>query len=222
MLMKDIYIHILRNSKALNQQRTKVRQIIRNNIAKVDRVLPLSNLDIVVIDGLDFMKPEHKGVTGLTYYDAQVFLMLKTDDTDFPDNIDRARLLKLLAHELHHVIRGRTAKDETLFEMSITEGLGLHFENEVLKNPTKPMRDRFKNISIDNLLESSNLHDKKFEYSDYVDWFRGSKKRGIPPKAGYAMGYEIVNRYLYDNQGTKPSQLVNLPAEKFKPYLPTK
>lgn len=116
---------------------------------------------------------------------------------DLADEKKRRLIRYTVAHELHHAARwhsvgcGRSLGDALIFE-----GLADHFASEMepsVEMPwTRPMNAFFRSSCRLQFLVVS-----RRPFFCHNTWFyRGSRWRAIPRWAGYALGYEIVGRYL--------------------------
>ena len=121
----------------------------------------------------------------------------------------RSELAPQLAHELHHAARRRAVGyGSTLREASVTEGLADHFSLEVTDREPPPWTSALSPEEMDVWLpEVVAAADGPYDHSK---WFFGTDT--IPYWTGYAVGFEIVRRYLVAHPEALPSGLVATPA----------
>lgn len=184
------------------------------SLKKISKFIPVNNVDIIISH-----KPEHISfgfVSGESRNKSEIELAVNVDHPNFSKNI-RQVFLRTLAHELYHIARTQKLDHpETLVEDFVDEGLADHFEMEVSGGKAPKPASTFTSAQVRTLLPKA----KKEFYSkkhNCDDWFWGSKKRGIPPKAAYGMGFYIVEKYLRQNPKAKPSNLVRTTALKISP-----
>ncbi|MBI4080376.1 MAG: hypothetical protein HY430_01245 [Candidatus Levybacteria bacterium] len=130
---------------------------------------------------------------------------------------------KTLGHEMHHAKRWETpGYGRTVFEVLITEGLAQHFEEEVVEETE--LVEHFWGLTPEQIAQLTERGQAEFDmplitFGDYYHnrWFLdGSEEEGIPPHAGYAIGYALVGQYLKAHPDQKASTLVVAPAGNFR------
>ncbi|AKH15850.1 DUF2268 domain-containing putative Zn-dependent protease [Deinococcus soli (ex Cha et al. 2016)] len=103
----------------------------------------------------------------------------------------RQELPATLAHELHHARRWRHAGLGTLLDALVFEGLALHFESEERGEVPQYAHPT---TELDGLWARASAHlDGPY---DYHAWFMGSAAQDLPRWGGYALGLELVRRFL--------------------------
>ncbi|WP_264775756.1 DUF2268 domain-containing putative Zn-dependent protease [Deinococcus aetherius] len=124
----------------------------------------------------------------------------------------RTEIPATLAHELHHARRWRgPGYGRTLLEALVSEGLAQHFEVEERGEPppyARPLTDL-------GALWSRARAELDTPTYDHNAWFFGSEAAGLPRWAGYALGYELVRRFLA-RQGRDAVSHVDTSAEEFR------
>jgi uncharacterized protein YjaZ len=120
-----------------------------------------------------------------------------------------------VAHELHHVVRWRgPGPPRTLLETLVFEGLADQFAVELLGTPLQPWSQAFPESETDFYLDLARPDFDSATF-DYQGWFFGADPR-LPHWAGYTLGFWIVDDYQA-RTGRSAAQLVNTPAEAFRP-----
>ncbi len=128
----------------------------------------------------------------------------------------RERLAGTVAHEAHHVMRFRgPGYGTTLLESMISEGLADHFAVELLGVDLPPWSRAFAEEETETFL---GLARPLFDSSsfDFDAWFFGTRS-DLPRWVGYTLGYRLVEAYQSQNPGRSAAQLVNTPAQTFRP-----
>jgi uncharacterized protein YjaZ len=129
-----------------------------------------------------------------------------------PDDYNLARVEAATVHELHHnlggaagAVFGRSMNDVTVGEYMIGEGLAESFSAELYgEELTGPWVTEFddsnleqtKAIFRDALDVSGFDRVRGYIFGDLVAGPMGLPKTGVPPLAGYALGYRVVQQYL--------------------------
>lgn len=120
---------VFQDGGQLDADRAKIERIVKQTLAAVRALIPLDGIVVVVladpsgaIPELGFGGRADAGVVRV-WFNPGSAAMARSLDTD---------LFPLLAHEMHHVARFRTAGFATnLFDAMISEGLADHFAVEV-------------------------------------------------------------------------------------------
>lgn len=132
------------------------------------------------------------GVLGYAPLPHYVDITLTPDNPNFMHGW-RTELPATLAHELHHARRWRgPGYGQTLLEALVSEGLDQHYETEERGGPPPYARIP---ADLDSLWQRAQAELDSPEYS-HPDWFFGSKAERLPRWTGYALGYELVRRFL--------------------------
>ena len=161
---------------------------------RIAQRVQLERLDVVVTPG-DFVIPE----LGLNGFAQSPGLVTITVDPNSPRMSDRerpTRLLGMLAHEMHHVMRMRRgAWAHTLGGRFVSEGLAQCFEEEV-GAPTP-----FYAVALDTeaLQRMAARARPLLSATDYEHdaWMFGRKGDPEWPRhAGYSLGYALVSAWL--------------------------
>ena len=127
----NLNLYILKATGRLNPYIKDIENISEAE-RKITKVLPVKNVDIVVVDNPDYTIPE-TGIGGNTYSPDYLVVSLDPTFVNFK-NVLQTELLDTFAHELHHAARWQTVGyGETLLETMISEGLADHFEIEITK-----------------------------------------------------------------------------------------
>ena len=209
-----IRLHILEASGRLTPFVKVIEKKANEAIGKIVRRIPLNDLDIIFNDNPKSTIPE-LGIGGYCGDANTVFIYLNPEFKNFNKTINE-EIERTLTHESHHCLRLRTVGyGETLFEALISEGLADHFDIEVTKKEPSLWDVALTDNQIEKMKEKAR---KEYASKDYNhnDWFFGSKKKGVPKWTAYTLGYRLVDKYLKNNPGKKPSRLYAVNADVFK------
>lgn len=153
---------------------------------------------------------EELGLVGYAPSGRWVQLMVNPTNPNFHDQW-RIELPLQLAHELHHAKRWQgVGYGHTLLEATVSEGLAQHFEAAARGGPpiyAAPHPDM-------HALWARAQTQLDGSY-DHHAWFFGSEQEGLDRWAGYALGYELVRRFLEQRGGDAVTH-VNTPAAEFR------
>lgn len=214
----NIHVVVLNASSNLSPYRSLLQETTKTTLKKVQRKMPLKNIDIILKES---EHPEAlKDIGGVGgYCPSAHFVQVSVDpkNTEFKKN-PKAAIERTLSHELHHAMRQQANIDiskGTFLECIFSEGLADHFAFEITGNvPTwvKAFAEKDRKKIMEKVKPKL---DKIITYEDYDDWFiLGSKKYKIPKWAGYTIGFDMVKRYLENNPKESAASLVDIPAKR--------
>ena len=180
-------------------------------LTQVTAILPVAQVDVVVASvSPNFVIPEY-GLTGMSHGKGRISISIDPDSPRLDDPQRAARLLGVLAHELHHVVRTRgPGYGGSLGEALVSEGLAQCFEVEA----GAPVPFYAVSLDADALARAGERARQEIGALayDHSAWFFG--RRGDPawPRhAGYALGFAVVEDWLARND-TNAAAAVNVPA----------
>lgn len=127
-----------------------------------------------------------------------------------------AQLRAMLAHELHHAMRSRSAGyGSTLGEALVTEGLAQCYEEQAgCSTPNYAVAVRGPALVKLALLAQDELWSDEYDHSK---WFFGNKADATFPWAGgYSLGYVLVRSWL-ERAGVSASAAVSVAASEMLP-----
>jgi uncharacterized protein YjaZ len=207
-------IHLLASSARLRPYLSGIRRSATHAISRVRRKLSIPNVDIVIVDDPRSAISE-TGVGGFTPNAYTIYISLDPLRKQFRDSFTK-HLPRTLAHELHHAARWKAVGyGRTLHAALITEGLAGHFELEVFGGLPNPWDRSLRSRPLARLLGRAKREFSASSY-DHDAWFFGSSNRNIPRWTGYAIGFELVRRYLASHPKQSASILVGTPASTFR------
>jgi hypothetical protein len=192
------------------------RAIVEGNVREVllaaGRVVPVDEVVIRVGAGTNFVIPEI-GFGARTNSTQEIQVVLDPSSPNLPGALG-TELFPLLAHELHHVARFRTAGfNSNLLESIITEGLADQFSIELAHVDPPIWSTALSGNQLESWIERSRAEWFNSSY-DHDAWFFGSTPT-VPRWAGYSIGFELTRRYLVAHATRRPSQLIGEPASSF-------
>lgn len=208
--MNNIVVHVLKTSRRLQAFEDKIKSEALGTIKDVCKLLPVSNIDIVVSDNPSGAIP-HIGIGG---YAPNAHLIYISIDPSFkPLSTPIKELKGTLSHELHHCLRWTNpGYGATLLEAIITEGLADYFELQITKKPPQRWSVALDKNELNKWLSNAKAEFNNKQY-DHNEWFYGSKR--IPKWTGYSLGYYLVGEYLKKHPGESAETLYSTPASEF-------
>lgn len=211
-----ITLHVLTASGRLSGLADIIASAHRMGVARVEKLLPLADVDVVVADDPNASIPEI-GVGGYAPNAHRLDIYI---DPEFPNLTQdlESKYVRTLAHELHHCARWNgCGYGKTLFEAIVSEGLADHFDQEV--NGTTPLP--WSIALTDEQVQALQYRLLEEGFSDDYNhslWFFGSQPDQVPRWAGYTLGYSLAKSYM-EFTGKKASELVAEPAQSFHSYF---
>jgi uncharacterized protein YjaZ len=201
----------------LDGERDEIVRVVQDTVAAVRRLMDVNGVTIRVDAGTRYVIQEI-GLGGFTNGTGEILIVVNPDSSAIPESLS-TELFPLLAHEMHHVMRFRTAGfNSNLLEAMVTEGLADQFSIEV--------------AGIDPPIWSTALNPEELEiWSERAraQWFDGGYNHGawffgtggeITRWAGYSIGFDLTRAYLLANPDRRPSQLYGFAASSFIPASP--
>lgn len=210
----NVNLHILKSTGRLDSYVKVIEDIFSDVEKKITKVLPVKNVDIVVVDN-PFQTIPEIGIGGHTHSPNYIVVSLDPSFSNFKGALEK-ELLDTYAHELHHAARWQTiGYGETLLEAMVSEGRADHFSNEITKRTDLHPWDK----ALDKKQSGVWLNKASKEYYsesyDHDFWFFGSEEKNIPKWIAYTLGFQIVETYLKNHSDSKASTLYDLKAEEF-------
>ncbi len=193
-------IHLLNSGGELEEYRERILECAKRTLSQVKTLLPLEPVDVVIMRNPWAVIPS-TGIGGTAPTAHTILMSLEPSTPGFAGCFE-VEFCATLAHELHHAMRyHKPGAMKNLGDALVWEGLAQHFEIEFRGGQTPPYATLKQPSSMNELLETAKLEfdDPNF---DYGTWFFGSETRNIPFWAGYALGFEIVRRYLEQTSQT--------------------
>jgi hypothetical protein len=189
--------------------RRSIKRELQDALVTVSTHLTLDRLDVLVLPG-KWVIPEY-GLTGRTEGKGRVTITVDPESAHLRDPECPARLLGVLAHELHHVVRTRgPGYGMTLHESLVSEGLAQCFEEEVGLPP--PFYAVFLDAATLARVDAKAKEASPLLRYDHNAWYFGRFGDAEWPRyAGYSLGYAIVKAWL-DENGVTAAASATVPA----------
>jgi hypothetical protein len=180
--------------------RRAIKRELRDALVTVSSRISVERADVLIVPG-KWVIPEF-GLTGQTHGKGRVTITVDPDSPRLDDPERADRLLGTLAHELHHIIRGRgPGYGMSLHESLVSEGLAQCFEEEV--GLPAPFYGVFLDAAALAKADARAKEASPLLRYDHNAWYFG--RWGDPewPRyAGYSLGYAIVRAWLDANDVT--------------------
>ncbi len=175
--------------------------------------LPIDRVDVVVGYSDPYWTIPAWGLGGFSHGKGRISITLAPQHPRFADPERRERLAAILAHELHHIARARTAGyGSTLGEALVSEGLAQCFEVEI-GCPPAPYATA---LSTDALHAFAGRAREQLDAQNYDHgaWFFGRRgEPNFPKDGGYSLGFALVKAWLADEK-TTASAAANVAAAR--------
>ncbi|RJF73671.1 hypothetical protein D3875_10885 [Deinococcus cavernae] len=186
----------------------ELRSVTQDALGRHAARLELDGVDVALLVDPHWDIPE-LGLVGYAPQGHFVQLMVNPGNPNF-ERLWRRELPLHLGHELHHAKRWQgVGYGRTLLEALVSEGLAQHYEVEERGQPPIYAAAHADMAGLWQRAQTE-LH----QPYDHNAWFFGSADRQLPRWAGYALGYELVQRFFAATGGDAVTH-VNTPAETF-------
>jgi hypothetical protein len=218
-VVSDWQLHWLEAAGSLSPWREVLTAEINAGCEAADRRAALPAVDIIVQNVPGSGIPE-LGIGANAYRPSCFSLSLDPHNPRFAHSLAEGAVQRLVVHELHHCLRfAAIGWNHTLGDALVSEGLAGHFVRECLETPPELWETA---LGSEVLAEWSGRARKEAEalHYDHNAWFHGgtspySHDRTAPPRwAGYAIGFQLVGRYLNLHPQARPSQLCGIHAAR--------
>ncbi len=217
--MNDWRLHWLEAAGSLSPWREVLTAEVHAGCKAADRRATLPTVDIVVQNVPRSGIPE-LGMGANAYRPNCFSLSLDPQNPRFADSLAEGIVQRLVVHELHHCLRmAAIGWNHTLGDALVSEGLAGHFVHECLETPPELWETALGAEGLAEWSERARGEAGALHYN-HAAWFYGSAfpYRGdsaAPPRwAGYAIGFDLVGRYLRLYPETRPSQLCGIHAAR--------
>lgn len=215
--MSDWRLHWLEAAGSLSPWREVLTAEIRTGCQAADRRVSLPAIDIVVQNVPRSGIPE-LGMGANAYRPNCFSLTLDPHHPRFADSVAEGAVQRLVVHELHHCLRfAAIGWNHTLGDALVSEGLAGHFVHECLETPPELWETALGAEALAAWAGRAHDEAEALRY-DHAAWFHGSnlpyrRDDAAPPRwAGYAIGFDLVGRYLRLHPEARPSQLCGVHA----------
>jgi uncharacterized protein YjaZ len=164
--------------------------------------LPVDRVDVVVGYSDPFWTIPAYGIGGFSHGKGRISITLAPQHPRFADPEQRERLAAVLAHELHHIARARSAGyGSTLGEALVSEGLAQCFEVEI-GCPPPPYAVALCGDALSKFAARAREEAAAKDY-DHGAWFYGRRgDANFPKDGGYSLGYALVKAWLAETKTT--------------------
>ena len=165
---------------------------------RIARLVRLDRLDVVVTPG-DFVIPE-LGLNGLAQSPGLITVTLNPGSPRMSDRERPIRVLGILTHEMHHVMRlRRGAWAYSLGGRFVSEGLAQCFEEEV-GAPTPFYAVALDDEALKRMADRARPLLSATDF-DHDNWMFGRRNDPEWPRnTGYSLGYALVKAWLADRE----------------------
>lgn len=169
---------------------SEVRRVAQAALGRHSQRLELSGVDVALYVS-PWTLPE-TGVGGYAPLGHWIQVTLTPDNPQFA-HCWQQELSATLAHELHHAKRWQgPGYGRTLLEVLVSEGLAQSYE-QVERQAAPPYARALPDM--ESLWQRAVPLLNSADYG-HAAWFYGSEAMGLPRWTGYALGFELVSRYL--------------------------
>lgn len=185
-------LHWLEASGPLAECRREVSAAFESAYRAIAGWMPPPRLD-VLIQRLPGETLTELGLVGRAYRSTMFSMTLDPDNPHFADSLHNGALQRHIVHEVHHCLRmAGPGYGWTLGEALVSEGLAGQFVAHLLGSAAEPWERTF---SIEALQTAPvPMGELEARYYDHSAWFFGTGDK--PRWLGYALGYQMVGRWL--------------------------
>jgi len=182
--------------------RISVLVALENALPRILARLPVDRVDVVVGYSDPFWTIPAWGLGGFSHGKGDISITLAPQHPRFADPERRERLAAILAHELHHIARARSAGyGSTLGEALVSEGLAQCFEVEI-GCPPAPYAVVLKDAALREFAARAR-EQMTAPFYDHGAWFYGRKgDTNFPKDGGYSLGYALIKAWLANEKTT--------------------
>ena len=196
----------------LDAHRPLIEETVMATVITVRQLIPVDGTEIRILAGSDNAIPEI-GIGGRAFEGTRVDMTLDPASPELGASLP-TELSSLLAHELHHVARMRTAGyGADLLGALVSEGLADHFSVELFGTDPPLWSVAITGAELEMWMAEAEAEWFNRNY-DHGAWFLGQSTT-IPRWAGYSIGYELVRIFQDANPGLLAADLYDEPATSF-------
>ncbi|MGH6726626.1 MAG: DUF2268 domain-containing putative Zn-dependent protease [Pseudolabrys sp.] len=194
-----------------DDDRISVLAALEIALPRIRARLPVDRVDVIVGYSDPFWVIPAYGIGGFSHGKGRISITLAPDHPRFADPERRDRLAAVLAHELHHIARSRSAGyGRTLGEALVSEGLAQCFEVEIGR-PPPPYAVALKGEALGEFAGRAR-EQMTAQFYDHGAWFYGRRgDANFPKDGGYSLGYALVKARLAD-EATTAAAAASVPA----------
>lgn len=208
-------VHLMNATRAFDGLADNVMSQCVEVLQQVQRLLILPAVDIAISSETnDADMPS--GIVGTMFTQSRIEVFLNTEHANIETLINE-ELPRTIAHEIHHVVRAQSGCDDaTLFDTLVTEGLACAFE-ALIMNDDKPaffsaFYDDAALTDWRTLLQQFNGDLDSTDF-DYPLHFGGKDEQRYPNRAGYWVGYNLVQSHFMAHGGNAATHVAIYPSE---------
>lgn len=205
---------VFRDAGELDPVRDLVRALVDSTVRLVRGELAVTGVAVSVGADRQFAIPEI-GIGGNAPEEDVAYINIDMTMPGIVDSLGR-HLPLIVAHELHHTMRHRSADGygNTLARAMVSEGLADHFAVEVTGHEPPPWSVALSDSEAAAWLAVAQNTWLQPGY-DHDVWFFGVDS--VPRWAGYSIGWRLVADYQVANGGVRAGALWDAPAADFLP-----
>lgn len=192
---------------------TSIKEVILEAVDKINgTALPPHKVEVCISEDPRQVIPE-TGTGGWTENPSKVWIYFDSTNENFIKQ-PKERIMSAATHEFGHAFRELTVPfPGTLLDDVVAEGIADHLDLEIVGGDSKPWSHALNSDEIRIVYKKAEpLLDKRDH--DHAAWFFGSKQQDIPEWAGYALGFDIVHRYL-EKHSAYISDVIHLDSHEF-------
>ncbi|UOP09846.1 DUF2268 domain-containing putative Zn-dependent protease [Pseudomonas palleroniana] len=175
----------------------------------IARRMPPPRLDVLV-QRLPGETIAELGLVGRAYRSTMFSMTLDPDNPNFAASLKGGAVRRHIVHEVHHCLRmAGPGYGWTLGEALVSEGLAGQFVQHVLGSEPEPWESAH---GLEALRAAPvSLSELEATYYDHNAWFFGTGDK--PRWLGYALGHQMVGRWLATTGAPEAAAWVEVPAK---------
>ena len=202
------------------ENKIQIQKTVEQNVKKISKILSIKKAKVAIKEVEADKKYIYKDLGGVGGYcpnSHTVQISIDFDHSKFKKQ-SSFLIVSTLAHELYHTAQrqaGINISHGTFLECLWSEGLADYFSYKFTGKKTIWLKKLNESEYSRLIKKAQNIFSQKMTDRLYDDWFlKGSHHKNLSRWTGYALGFEMIKRYLKHHPDESVVSLINIPAKK--------